>query len=149
DHAMASRQPGSSFKPFVYSAAMASALNSSAQTVLTPATVVVDEETTFWYEHGTRSYEPNNFGMKFEGPMTLRYALAHSKNIPAVKVGEIVGFDKVAAVAHAVGLNEDIKPTPAVALGAYEVTPLEIAQAYTVFANGGDLLKTNYIKSIR
>jgi penicillin-binding protein 1B len=116
---------------------------------LTPASTVVDEETTFWYEHDTRSYTPTNFGDKFEGLMTLRYALAHSKNIPAVKVAEMVGYDKVADVAHAVGMNEEILPTPSIALGSYEVTPLEIASAYTVFPNGGDLLKSGFIRGIR
>jgi len=149
NHASAMRQPGSSFKPFVYAAGMMSALDPSSQTVLTPATTVVDEETTFWYEHDTRTYTPNNFGDKFEGPMTLRYALAHSKNVPAVKVAEMVGYDKVAEVARAVGLNHNILPTPSIALGSYEVTPLEIASAYTVFPNGGDLLKAGFIKAIR
>ena len=149
NHITAKRQPGSSFKPFVYTAALMSALDPASATVLTPATTVMDEETTFWYEHDTRNYTPSNFGMKFEGLMSLRYALAHSKNIPAVKVAEIVGYDKVAAVAHAVGLNEDIQPTPSIALGSYDVTPLEIASAYTVFPNGGDLLKSGFIRSIR
>ena len=149
NHASAMRQPGSSFKPFVYTAAMMSALDPSSQTVLTPASTVVDEETTFWYEHDTRTYTPTNFGDKFEGLMTLRYALAHSKNIPAVKIAEMVGYDKVAEVARTVGLNHNIQPTPAIALGAYEVTPLEIASAYTVFPNSGDLLKTGFIKAIR
>jgi len=149
NHASALRQPGSSFKPFVYTAAMMTALDPSSRTVLTPASMVMDEETTFWYEHDTRSYTPSNFGDKFEGLMPLRYALAHSKNIPAVKVAEMVGYDKVVDVARAVGLNRDIQPTPAVALGAYEVTPLEIASAYTVFPNGGDLLKSGFIKAIR
>jgi penicillin-binding protein 1B len=66
-----------------------------------------------------------------------------------VKVGEMVGFDKVAKTARAVGLNLDIKPTPAIALGAYEVQPLEIAGAYTVFPNQGVLVKPSFIKSIR
>ena len=126
-----------------------SALDPSSHTVLTPASTVMDEETTFWYEHDTRSYTPTNFGDKFEGLMTLRYALAHSKNIPAVKVAEMVGYDKVAEVARAVGMNHNIQPTPSIALGSYEVTPLEIASAYTVFPNGGDLLKNGFIKTIR
>lgn len=149
NHITAKRQPGSSFKPFVYTAGLMSALEPANSTVLTPATIVMDEETTFWYEHDTRNYTPSNFGMKFEGLMSLRYALAHSKNIPAVKVAEMVGYDKVAAVAHAVGLNEDIQPTPSIALGSYDVTPLEIASAYTVFPNGGDLLTSGFIRSIR
>src|SRR4029077_5881395 len=75
--------------------------------------------------------------------------LAHSKNIPAVKIAEMVGYDKVVDVARAVGLNREIQPTPSIALGSYEVTPLEIASAYTVFPNGGDLLKSGFIRSIR
>ena len=149
NRAMAKRQPGSSFKPFVYTAALMSALDPASRNVLTPASTVMDEETTFWYEHDTRSYTPGNFGDKFEGLMTLRYALAHSKNVPAVKVAEMVGYDKVAEVARAVGMNLDIQPTPSIALGSYDVTPLEIASAYTVFPNGGDLLKTGFIKTIR
>ncbi len=94
-------------------------------------------------------YEPNNHGGKFNGTVTLRYALAHSLNIPAVKVAEMVGYDNVAKTARAVGLNIDIKPTPSIALGAYEVTPLEIAGAYTVFANNGDRVKPTFIKTIR
>ena len=81
--------------------------------------------------------------------MTLRRALAHSMNVPAVKIAEMVGYDKVAAIARAVGMNLDIQPTPAIALGAYEVMPIEIAGAYTVFPNGGILKKPGYIDSIR
>jgi penicillin-binding protein 1B len=147
DHALAKRQPGSSFKPIVYTAAMSSALDPNARTVLTPATTVVDEPTTFWFDE--KPYEPADFESKYSGTVTLRRALAHSMNIPAVKVAEAVGYDKVALTARKMGLNLDIKPTPAIALGAYEVTPLEIARAYTVFPNGGDLLTAGFIKSIR
>src|SRR5260370_5748591 len=70
-------------------------------------------------------------------------------NVSAVKVGEMVGFDRVAETARAVGLTLDIKPTPSIALGAYEVMPLEIAGAYTVFPNQGMLVKPNFIQSIR
>ncbi len=147
DHAVAKRQPGSSFKPFVYATAFATGLEEGANNVLTPASTVVDEPTTFYFDDKT--YEPADFEKEYSGTVTLRYALAHSLNIPAVKVAEMVGYDKVAQTAHAVGLNFDIKPTPAIALGAYEVTPLEIAGAYTVFPNGGQLLKPGFIKSIR
>jgi penicillin-binding protein 1B len=109
---------------------------------------VVDEPTTFYFEDQL-PYEPNNHGGKFNGIVTLRYALAHSLNIPAVKVAEMTGYDNVAKTARAVGLNINIKPTPSIALGAYEVTPLEIAGAYTVFANNGDRVKPTFIKTIR
>lgn len=147
DRVLSKRQPGSSFKPFVYAAAMASALDSSGE-VLTPASIVMDEPTTFWYENGAKSYEPHDHD-KPKGSVTLRYALAHSLNIPAVKIAETVGYDKVVKVARAAGMNMAIKATPSIALGTYEVTPLEIADAYTVFANQGKLVKLSAIKSIR
>jgi penicillin-binding protein 1B len=146
DHAMAKRQPGSSFKPFVYTAALSSALSDDGL-VITPATTVVDEPTTFWFDE--KPYEPANFKDEYFGTVPLWYALAHSLNVPAVKVAQMIGYDKVAATARAVGLNVDIKPTPSIALGAYEVTPLEIASAYTVFANQGELVRASYIKNIR
>ena len=146
NHALAKRQPGSSFKPFVYTAAFSEALEPGGM-VITPATTVVDEPTTFMFDD--KPYEPADFGDEYKGTVTLRQALAHSMNIPAVKVAEMVGYDKVARTARAVGLNLDIKATPAIALGAYEVMPIEIAGAYTVFPNGGVLKKPSYIKSIR
>ena len=148
NRALAKRQPGSSFKPFVYAAAIASGLSPEGSNVLTPASTVMDEETTFWYDNGTKSYEPHDHD-KYKGNVTLRYALAHSLNIPAIKIAENVGYDKVVKVARAVGMNEAIKATPSIALGTYEVMPIEIADAYTVFVNQGDLVKTNMIKSIR
>jgi penicillin-binding protein 1B len=147
DHALRQRQPGSSFKPFVYAAAFTKALQGGPD-ALTPASTVVDEATTFYFEDQL-PYEPNNHGGQFNGIVTLRYALAHSLNIPAVKVAEMTGYDNVAKTARAVGLNINIKPTPSIALGAYEVTPLEIAGAYTVFANKGDRVKPTFIKTIR
>ncbi len=83
-----------------------------------------------------------------QGPVTLRFALAHSLNIPAVKVAEMVGYGRVVSTAKVMGLNSE-KPTPSVALGSYLVTPLEMAGAYTAFVNGGDILKTTYVKTIR
>jgi penicillin-binding protein 1B len=147
DHAIRPRQPGSSFKPFVYAAAFTEALKGGPN-VLTPASTVVDEATTFYFEDQA-PYEPNNHGGKFNGVVTLRYALSRSLNIPAVKVAEMTGYDNVAKTARAVGLNINIKPTPSIALGAYEVTPLEIAGAYTVFTNKGDRVKPTFIKTIR
>ncbi|HLX45144.1 MAG TPA: PBP1A family penicillin-binding protein [Bryobacteraceae bacterium] len=146
DHAMAKRQPGSSFKPFVYAAAFGAMLQNGGP-VITPATIINDEPTTFWFDE--KPYEPANHSNQYNGDIPIWYALAHSLNIPAVKVAEMVGYDKVALTARAAGLNVDIKATPSIALGAYEVTPLEIAGAYTVFPNGGELVKTSFIKNIR
>ena len=147
DHAVKLRQPGSSFKPIVYATALSTALDSSARTVLTPASIVIDEPTTFYFEQQP-PYEPKNFEKTTGGPVTLRWALAHSLNIPTVKVAEMVGYDRVANMAKALGLS-DAKPTPSIALGSYEVTPLEIAGAYTAFVNGGEVLKPTFIKTIR
>jgi penicillin-binding protein 1B len=146
DHATAKRQPGSSFKPFVYAAALGSAL-ADGTPALTPASTVDDEPSTFYF-HG-KPYDPSDYDHDYAGPVTLRYALAHSLNVPAVKVAETIGYDQVARVARAAGLNVNIEPTPSIALGSYEVTPLEMAGAYTIFVNYGNRLKTGFIKSIR
>lgn len=146
DHALAKRQPGSVFKPFVYAAALDTAVEGGTQ-ILTPASIVVDEPATFNF--GNQVYQPSNFHNAFYGAVTLRRALAHSMNIATIKVAQMVGFDAVVGIARRAGLNDDIKPTPAVALGAYEATPLEMAGAYTVFANQGTYVKPALISSIR
>jgi penicillin-binding protein 1B len=146
DRVLSKRPPGSVFKPFVYTAALNTAI-AGGDPVLTPASSVDDSPTTF--EYGNQTYSPSNFKHQFMGRVTLRYALAHSLNVATVKVGELAGFDKVVAVAHQAGLNEDIKATPAVALGAYQVSPLEIAGAYTMFANDGVRVQPAFISEIR
>ncbi|MBV8846151.1 MAG: transglycosylase domain-containing protein, partial [Bryobacterales bacterium] len=145
NRALAKRQPGSSFKPFVYAAAFGSALNKGGQ-VITPATTVDDEPTAFLFNGKT--YQPSDFESGIEGPVTLRYALVHSLNVPAVKVAQMTGYDKVARVAHAAGLN-DVQASPAMALGSYDVTPLEVAGAYTIFADSGQFMKPYLVQSIR
>jgi penicillin-binding protein 1B len=142
---LAKRQPGSSFKPFVYTTALNTALSGGGQ-VLTPASMVQDEATTFWFDG--KPYEPSNFEHKFYGAVTLRDALAHSLNVATVKVAEEAGYGAVVDLARRAGLNLDIQPTPAVALGAYEVTPLEIAGAYTIFVNHGIYTKPHFINTI-
>jgi penicillin-binding protein 1B len=146
DHATAKRQPGSSFKPFVYAAALGAAPVEGGS-ALTAASTVEDEPTTFYFQG--KPYDPADYEQEYAGDVTLRYALAHSLNIPAVKVAETIGYDQVARVARAAGLNVNIEPTPSIALGSYEVTPLEMAGAYTIFVNNGRSLKTGFIRSIR
>jgi len=145
NRALARRQPGSAFKPFVYAAALNTALE-GRQPVITPVTQVVDEPTTFYYED--RAYTPNNFRQQFNGTVTLRTALAKSLNIPTVKFAEMAGYQAVADLAEAAGLK-GVKPTPALALGAYEVTPLDIASAYTIFSNQGTWVQRSLIREIR
>ncbi len=146
NHVLAKRQPGSIFKPFVYAAAMDTAVEGGAR-VLTPSSMVLDQPTTFWFDG--KPYEPNNFEHKFYGDVTLRYALAHSLNVATVKVAEMVGYEAVVDMANRAGMNYKIQPTPAVALGAYEITPLEAAGAYTIFANEGDYVKPSFLRLVR
>ena len=145
DHAVAKRPTGSIFKPFVYAAAMNTALDGSAQ-VLTPASIVSDEPSTFAY--GDQIYEPRNYKEEYHGDVTARYALAMSLNNATVKLAEEVGYDKVADLAKAAGITS-VKPTPAMALGSYDATPLEMASAYTVFSNGGLRISPTMVKSVR
>ena len=140
------RQPGSIFKPFVYAAAMNTKIEGWQQP-LTPATIVVDEPTTFLFP-GQPPYEPSNFEHEFMGPVTLRKALAHSLNVATVKVAEKVGYDKVVEMARR-GHIQSAKATPSVALGVYEVTPLQAVDAYTLFANGGTFVPHHFLSSVR
>lgn len=146
NHILAKRQPGSIFKPFVYTAALNTAIAGGPR-ILTAGTTVLDEPTTFWYDN--KPYAPSNFKHEFHGTVTFRQALAKSMNVATVKVGEMVGFDTVVDLAKKAGLNYDIQPTPAVALGAYDVTPMEMAGAYTIFANHGVYVKPNFVSMVR
>jgi len=145
NHAIAKRPTGSIFKPFVYAAAMNTALDGTTN-VLTPASMVDDSATTFAY--GDQIYEPRNYKEEYHGPVTLRYALAMSLNNATVKLAEEVGYDKVADLAKNAGITS-VKATPAMALGAYDATPLEMAGAYTAFANDGTRISPIMITSVR
>ena len=145
DHATAKRPTGSIFKPFVYAAAMNTALDGSP-TVITPASTVDDAPSSFTY--GDQIYEPRNYKEEYHGEVTLRYALAMSLNNATVKVAEEVGYDKVADLARSAGIAS-VKPTPAMALGSYDASPLDMAGAYTSFANGGVRLSPMMLRSVR
>jgi penicillin-binding protein 1B len=145
NHALTNRQPGSVFKPFVYAAAFENALNDT-EPILTPISTVVDEPTTFYYDE--KEYTPNNYGQEFHGIVTLREALKRSLNVATVKVAQEAGYEHVVNVAKRAGMNSNIRPTPALALGAYETTPLEVAKSYTVFANYGTRSEPLYLKRV-
>ena len=147
NRALARRQPGSVFKPFVYAAALSPSTNGWVGPPWTPISKVYDEPTTFVFDGGT--YEPANYNDHYFGPVTLRYALARSLNVSTVKVAQMVGYERVVDLARRAGMNLRIQPTPAVALGAYEVTPLEIAGAYTIFANHGVRMDPYLVEMIR
>jgi penicillin-binding protein 1B len=145
NHAVAKRPTGSIFKPFVYAAAMNTAVDGSA-TVITPASTVTDEPSSFAY--GDQIYEPRNYKEEYHGDVSLRYALAMSLNNATVKVAEEVGYDKVADLARSAGIAS-VKATPAMALGSYDATPLDMAGAYTVFANNGFRVSPILVNSLR
>ncbi len=145
NHAVAKRPTGSIFKPFVYAAAMNTALDGSPS-VLTPASTVTDAPTSFAY--GDQIYEPRNYKEEYHGDVSLRYALAMSLNNATVKVAEEVGYDKVADLAKSAGIMS-VKATPAMALGSYDASPLDMTGAYTTFANNGVRLSPIMMRSVR
>ncbi len=123
----ARRQPGSAFKPFVYAAALTAGF--------TPATIVDDEPISI--ETGNDVWTPANYGDEYRGRVTLRQALAQSANAATVRVSRAVGESRVVDVAHRNGISSHLQVVPSIALGAVEVTPLELVTAYAPFANGG------------
>ena len=145
DHAVAKRPTGSIFKPFVYAAAIDTGVD-GATPVLTPASIVQDQPSTFAY--GDQIYEPRNYKEEYHGDVTTRYALAMSLNNATVALAQQVGYDKVADLARAAGITS-VKPTPAMALGAYDATPLEMTAAYTIFANSGIRMSPRLVTSVR
>ncbi len=132
---LARRQAGSAFKPFVYLTAM--------EAGRTPDTPVIDEPLKI----GT--WAPRNYTGQFLGPITLQTALAQSVNTVAARLAEEVGTANVAATARRLGITSNIQLDPSMALGAVEVSPLEMAQAYAPFANGGALAKGYGVERIR
>ncbi len=128
----AKRQPGSLFKPFVYVTAMDPALGQNAYT---PATVL--EDSPIAVQVGKAVWRPQNYDLRFHGNVPLREALANSYNIPAVRAAIKAGVPNVIKTATSIGVQSRLEPYPSIALGSFEVTPLEIAFAYSVFANLG------------
>jgi penicillin-binding protein 1B len=151
NHAVAKRPTGSIFKPFVYASAFATAAEGAilpGQTRLfSPLTILKDEQTT--YGAGTEyEYTPKNFEDEYFGPVIARLALMRSLNNATISLASMVGFDRVAQLARDAGIKS-ARGTPSMAIGAYDATPLEMAGAYTVFANGGMRLEPWMLASVR
>ncbi len=135
----ARRQPGSAFKPFVYAAAILDSIPANA--------ILGDTAIAISLQNGS-VYSPDNADGEFLGEMTMREALTRSRNVVAVQLGQRVGMDSVAALAHHFGIESPIAPYPASAIGASEVRPLELVSAYTAFANLGTAVEPRFIQRI-
>lgn len=134
----ARRQPGSAFKPFVYAAALSDGY--------TPASLVDDSPVEV--SDGSRVWRPVNFGGEYAGSITLRRALMRSANAATVRLSRAVGERQVAALARRAGMRGALDPVPSLALGAVEVTPLELVVAYAPFANGGYRVEPSLVRRI-
>ncbi|MEW6262480.1 MAG: PBP1A family penicillin-binding protein [Thermodesulfobacteriota bacterium] len=134
----AHRQPGSSFKPFIYAAAMDSGF--------TQASIVYDEPVEYKDQSGT--WSPKNYGRTHAGPMTLYDALVRSVNVVAVKLIEMVGPQKAVDYAHKMGIKSELAPYLSLALGASEVTLLEMVSAFSTFPNLGEHAEPMFIYRI-
>jgi penicillin-binding protein 1B len=138
NHATAERPTGSIFKPFVYAAAYNTSLNGTdldGNGVFTALTKLDDDPRTFMFDG--KPYDPGNFERgEYPGMVTAAQAIAHSLNIATIGLAEEIGYENVAALARSAGIV-NARGTPSVAIGTYNATPIDMAGAYTVFANGG------------
>jgi penicillin-binding protein 1B len=151
NHAVAKRPTGSIFKPFVYATAFTTAIEGTmlpGQTKLfSPITMLKDEQTT--YGEGTPyAYTPKNFEGEYHGEVTARYALMRSLNNATIGLASLVGFERVVQIARAAGIKS-VQATPSMAIGSYDATPLDMAGAYTIFANNGLRIEPWMLASIR
>jgi penicillin-binding protein 1B len=143
----AHRQPGSLFKPFVYLAAFA---RRDLDPPITPATILMDTPITVEWGQKTdeEMWTPRNYDNDYRGPMSARQALERSINIPTVRVSLAAGLGYVLGAARDAGIGSRLRGYPSVALGAFEISPMEIAGAYSVFANSGVRVPPNAIVGV-
>jgi penicillin-binding protein 1B len=150
NHAMAERPTGSIFKPFVYAAAYNTSLNGMSlgdDGVFTALTRLNDDPRTFMFDG--KPYDPGNFEKgEYPGMVTAAEAIGHSLNIATIGLAEQIGYENVAALARTAGIT-NARGTPSVAIGTYNATPIDMAGAYTVFANNGVHLKPWMLASVR
>ncbi len=136
----ARRQPGSAFKPFVFGAAY--------EVGFTPADTLFDAPVVFAGADNLPSYSPRNFYREYEGILTLRKAVEKSINVSSVKLQDLVGADRVVDFARRCGIESPLPPYPSLALGAAELTPLEVAASYATFANNGIYVNPYLVESV-
>jgi penicillin-binding protein 1B len=130
----ARRQPGSCFKPFVFLAGLEALVDGDARGI-TPATLLDDEPLEI--RSGGKVWGPENYDREFLGPIPARRALEESRNVPTARLALAIGLDRVVEAAARCGIESDLTSLPSLALGAQEVTPLELARAYATIASGG------------
>ena len=135
------RQPGSSFKPFVYATALDNGY--------TPSSIVLDAPIEIDQGTGQEVWRPENYDGKSTGPRTLRYGIEHSKNLMTVRLAQDVGMPLVAEYAKRFGVYDDMLPLLAMSLGAGETTVLRMTAAYSMFVNGGQRIKPTLIDRIQ
>ena len=134
------RQPGSAFKPFIYAAALDKGY--------TPSTLLMDSPVEYSDHDGGTYWAPKNYDKTFQGPITFRNALAHSRNVVTVKILEDIGIGYILKFLKKLGIESPIKRDLSVALGTSGVTMPEFASAFAVFANGGERVKPIFIKKV-
>lgn len=141
----ARRQPGSCFKPFVYLAAFEAGM-AGEEGGLAPASIL--DDSPFEMVSGGQTWRPANYDGTFQGPLSARAALEESRNVPTARAAQSVGIGRVIATAKASGFTEQFEPLPSLALGAQEVTPLELATAYGTLASLGLHVRPNILESV-
>ncbi|MGQ9636864.1 MAG: penicillin-binding protein 1A [Thermodesulfobacteriota bacterium] len=134
------RQPGSAFKPLIYAAALEKGFN--------PSTTLMDSPVEYVGYDGGSYWAPKNYDKNFLGPITFRNALAHSRNVVTVKILEEIGIDHALKFIKRMGIESPIKRNLSIALGTSGVSMLELASAFSIFANGGEKIKPIFIKKI-
>jgi penicillin-binding protein 1B len=150
NHAVAKRPTGSIFKPFVYASAFQTAVEGTilpGQTkVFSPVTILSDQQTT--YDVGGQEYTPRNFEGEYHDQVPASFALQRSLNNATIGLASLVGFERIAALARDAGIKS-ARGTPSMAIGSYDATPLDMAGAYTIFANGGLHIDPWMLASVR
>lgn len=138
---LAKRQPGSAFKPFIWAKAIEDGL-------VSPYEVVVDEPIVLPGANQGEDWAPQNYDGQFLGPITLKEAIAKSRNVVAVKLALLLGRERIYDIVQKLELNIPKDFNFSIALGTYELTPLELTRSYTIFPNLGNMVKPRFIEAI-
>ncbi len=136
-----SRQPGSSFKPFIYAAALENGYN--------PSSVLMDTPQALGGVDDSLSWKPRNYDGDFKGPMTFRNALEVSRNIPTVRLVQDLGVNKILSFSKRLHINSEIPKDMSLSLGSFGISLAELTKAYAVFPNGGKAVRLRHITSIK